>query len=369
MLPPFGLYAKIDASLASLLGPRDLAALAEAGAVADVAGRLGEKPGYAPYLAGLGGLEPHARQVGYKNRRGEIERALARKPMVDLMELIPFATCERRAFLLALLRGCEAENVKRTIRRIWTATRPSYTSPVPERRLPPDPVLYDLGLYASVTPDRLRELATGSLAGLVTALADTPFGRCLANARASAEASGTTFPLESAIDDDMLAARYRAAGRLGAADRTATRALLGTEADLLALLWIYRGRCLLNFPPEEVIPRLPGFGRRLSLSLLRALAGVDDATVFARHLASSPYAALLEEDGSVRADRIDMRAAAILVAEARAVRAGWRFDMGQVLAYLILVEREIHDIGSIVECAHYRLDRGETSEHVVGGLP
>jgi vacuolar-type H+-ATPase subunit C/Vma6 len=174
--------------------------------------------------------------------------------------------------------------------------------------------------------------------------------------------------LQMAIDDEVLASRYRAAGRLGAADREGTRRLLGTEADLLSLCWIYRGRFLFGLPPEEIIPRLPGFGRRLAPARVRSLAAAPDTRALALCIAATPYAALLEPEGSLRADRIDLRAARILLAEARAARTGLRFDMGQVLAYLILVEREVQDICAIVECVHYGLSRAAAGEHLVTEL-
>jgi V/A-type H+-transporting ATPase subunit C len=366
MLPPFGLFARISASLAGLLGPSGLRALAQSARVTEVVERLRANPVYSPYVQ-----EPpggHGRP-GRESRRGWIERGLARKPVEDLLRLFPFAASDQRTFLLVLLRGFEAENVKRVLRRIGARAWPvDGLSPLSERRAPPDPVLYDLGPHATVPAARLREAASGSLAALVAVLADTPFGPCLEDAMGPAEAMGSTFPLQLAIDDDVLERRYRSASHLGVVDREGARALLGIETDLLTLRWIYRGRFLFGLTAEEVIPRLPGFGGRLSPARARSLAAAPDAATFAAAVAASPYPGLTERDGSLRPDRIDHHAARILVDAARAVRTGLRIDIGQVLAYLVLVQQEVRDIFSIVECVHYGLGEAATAEHLVGAL-
>jgi vacuolar-type H+-ATPase subunit C/Vma6 len=365
MLPPFGLFARVDASVARLLGPGGLSALVQAGSIAEIVEALRRSASYARYVNAVAApVAPTPDPDGADGFRAELEQELARKPVDDLLAFVRFSTSRQRAFLLLLLRGFEAENVKRALRRIsrvaFSPARPVHPEPGSDL----EPVLYDLGAFASVTPDTLRAAAAGSLSSLVSTLSRSSLGSALVNALPPAEAMRSVLPLEMALDDEVVAQRYRAAGRLGAADRDGLRALLGTQADLLSLCWIFRGRFLFDLSPEEIIPRLPGCGRRLTPATIRSLAASPDPRALADRIATTAYAALLGPEGGLEADWVDLRAARILLAEARAARSGVRFDLSQVLAYLVLAEREVQDICAIIECAHYRLDRETTLMHL-----
>jgi vacuolar-type H+-ATPase subunit C/Vma6 len=283
------------------------------------------------------------------------------KPLDDLRVLLPFASADSRAFVQTLIRGFEVENLKRVLRRHLSG-RSGECGPA-ERAFAPA-ALYDAGTAARVPLALLREASSAS--DLVARLDGTSFHRPLADALPVAESTGSAFPLEIALDDDQIAACWRAAGRLSGGNREKTRLLLGVEADVLALLWAYRGRFLLGLGADEVLPRMPYFGARLAPNDRRAAAESETAAALAARIASGPYAGLLEEDGSIAPDRVDLRAARLLLAQARAVRAGLRFHLGQVVAFLWIADREVRDIGAVAECVHYGLGTAAMPRYVAG---
>jgi vacuolar-type H+-ATPase subunit C/Vma6 len=359
MFPPFGLFAKIDATLAGLFGPRGLQGLAECSTVAELIDAVRRRPAYEPYLLRLEpGRLTRIDLGGAGLGRTDIERSLARKPPGDLLRLLPFATAERRRFVRALLLGFEVENLKRAIRRL--AAGGAKPGAPPEGDL----ALHDLGPAAVVSPAKLRDAA--GLGDLAALLAGTTFHRPVADAMHAAESGGGTLALERAVDEHYQALCWREAGRLSGGDRDGVRALLGVEADVQAIVWAYRGRFLLGLGPENVLPRVPGFGRRLAAAQVRALCEAEGPAAFAALVAAGPYAALAGKGADLSPETLDLRAARVLLAEARAARAGLRFNLGQVVAFLWIAEREVRDIGAVAECIHYRLSPTELERHVVG---
>jgi len=349
MVPPFGLYARIDACLSGTAGPDGLRRLSEAAGVEALVQGLRAYPSYVPWLAKLG------EAPGARVDRVALERALQPKPAADLLKLLPFTSAEPRNFVKTLLRRFETENLKRTLRRLLRAKA--------GETLPP-PFLCDLGTAATVPVRRLREAA--SVADLVAGLAGTPFQRVLADALPAAEQAGSVFPLERALDHLQLSSCWFAAGRLAGADREGVRSLLGTEADVLSVLWAFRARHLYGLRPDEILPAMPPFGRRLAAQGRRALCEAADPAAFASVLAAGPYASMLEEDRTLVPDLVEVRGARLLWREARAMRAGSRTGLGQVVAFLWIVDREVRDVGALAECLHYGVDRAAMGRQVPG---
>ena len=319
---------------------------------------LRKSPGYAPYVRQI---EPRTAGDGTSGRT-DLERALAAKPVHDLLSLLPFATAADRDFLAALLRGFEVENLKRVLRRLRGA-RPTPAGAGASSNSPL--VLFDLGRASRVSVNRLREVQ--STADLMAAVAGSPFQRPLANAMPHAEAAGTTFPLEAALDDDLLAVRFRAAGRLSGQSREHARRLLGVEADVLSLCWLYRGRFLLGMSAEELLPRLPGFGYRLPPGQVRSLAATEDAKAFASAGRRRPVRRLVQRLGRDhgRGARPQSSALAAHRGTRPAYRAALQHGPGSRLPWM--VDREVRDVCAIAECVHYGAERTVRLQSVAGG--
>lgn len=358
MVPPFGLYAKIDALLSGVLGPAGLAEAADCGSLPDLVALLAERSAYAAYVTGLEAGGSSAASAGAPGGpdRTAIERAISPKPVRDLLGLLPFVHSEQRAFLATVLRGYEVETLKGLLRHLHHREASGESGPLP--------ILFNVDPVASVPYATLVDVS--SVDELVAVLDGTPYHQPLAEARAVTGAEGSVFQLESVLDDGYAAERWRAAGRLLGQDREAVRALFATEADLQDICWIYRGRFLREMRTDEVLPRLPGFGRRLPGPEVHALAAADTEQAFSTQLGQGPYRSLLEEDGHIRPDRLDVRAERFLLDEARALRTGYRFHMGQVVAFQRLVEREVRDVCALAECLHYGIARAELPRFVVG---
>jgi vacuolar-type H+-ATPase subunit C/Vma6 len=247
-----------------------------------------------------------------------------------------------RDVVIAYRARFECEGLKLVLRAIerglsWAEVEPL----MPARGL-------DLGRRA---PELLE---AGSLADAVMRLDRIPFGDALRRHVRAAQAQSQPlerFRLELVAEREAYEGIWRAAGALGADDRRAARRVLGVEIDAANLVRALRMRLHHALSPEEVLAYSIHGGLHLDAGK-RAVLAHEPVESWASHLASTPYGDALAAAGATPELEHELRRVRARAAE-RAL-SGSPFQIGLMLAYLVLVELQGTDLQRILEGTRLR---------------
>lgn len=200
-----------------------------------------------------------------------------------------------------------------------------------------------------------------SLRGLLEALEGTPYGRALANAWERYQAENRPFYLEVALDLAYGRGLVQRIEALTGGDARDAERLLGRWLARTNLLAAVRYRALAGIRPEEVVNFClhRDFGGGLAM-VQRIAAGAsvrDEAAALGVELSA---------DGSERDLVLELERRTEMLRRDAALQRFARtpFGLGLVLAYLILLEAEVHDLIRLLEAKAQDLSDDELRSHV-----
>jgi vacuolar-type H+-ATPase subunit C/Vma6 len=236
-----------------------------------------------------------------------------------------------RHFLRCYCLWHEVENLKIVIRAVAHRVARSVV----------ESHLLSLGSMATVDPRMLLDAA--DLHDLAGRLKESVYGRAVVGAFRR-EAAATPFALEMAVEWDYWERLWEGTTALTASDRDSAQDLLGVLFDILNLCRIGRFRDVLDLPPAEMVAFLQSRGRWIGAARCTALAK-DKTSGWQAVLSRTPFA-----DFASAADAADFEAAIPLAwrrlaKEAQRKLSGYPFEIGVPLAFLLIQEIEIRDLG------------------------
>jgi len=129
--------------------------------------------------------------------------------------------------------------------------------------------------------------------------------------------------------------------------------IIGMEADLLNLGWIYRGKTFYKIPSEELFNYTIYNGYKLSKETLRKLCYVNDIANFHDLIGKTPYAFIYEKDDP---GTIEKREREFQKKYFKKILKENKTNISMVMSYLIFYSIEIRDIISIIEQKRYSID-------------
>jgi len=220
-----------------------------------------------------------------------------------------------------------------------------------ERGLPYAEVAALLLPVGALGPGRRAEelLEASSLADAVSRLDPAPFGDALRRQVRAAGARGQSldrFRLELVAEREVYEAVWGRIQALDPRDRRSAAAVLGVKLDCVNLVRAARLRLHHRLSPEEVLAYAIRGGLHLDAAR-RAVLAHEPIESWPALLASTPYGvALSSADAS---QRLEPELGRTLALAAGRALCGSPFQIGLVLAHLVLVELQAGDLQRLVE--------------------
>lgn len=138
---------------------------------------------------------------------------------------------------------------------------------------------------------------------------------------------------------------------------------LGTETDVLNLLWIYRGRMIYNLDRSVILGYLIPQSYKLSRELLYELVDAKDPEAFRQIAARTKYADLFFSDKHIF---FELNFSEYMFNMHRSFLRKYGFSISSALSYLHLKEYELSNIISIFEGIRYQLPVETIAKYIVG---
>ena len=197
--------------------------------------------------------------------------------------------------------------------------------------------------------DRSREEALIGAMTLEDAIRRTPspYGSVLENSVHRVAEVNSLFPLESALDLQVLHEMWLAGRALDGTERRLTGRLLGAWFDTFNISAAARLRIVYGVRPDEALGYLIHHGEALRLSHRRALAAAEGMSGIVAALRGTPYVDVLE--GVTEPREIERKLAAHFRDVVRDTLSGSPFHLGVTIGYLFLKEMEVRNLARIVE--------------------
>lgn len=293
------------------------------------------------------GLPQVAAGVGVVAGPRQDARSLEQRIVAQILDetrvLIRPLSGAARAFLTFWTARFEMSNVKTLLRSKMTGERPAAVL----ERLTPMGALGRLDnqdlAHAEDVGELLRRLASGPYAGIVR------------HARRAFEQSGDPFSLDAALDQgyyEGLVLRTRPLEKsLGAPFRQ----LMADLVDRVNLVWLLRYRFNYGLPPAQVYYLLVGSQYSLSGPRLKHLAALDSLEAVLAAL-PAPWQARLSGAADIPGVHARMEHAA--AQQALRVLHSRAPAMARAFAYLILRERDLRAVRSLLRGRHLGLADG-----------
>lgn len=169
------------------------------------------------------------------------------------------------------------------------------------------------------------------------------------------------FRIETELDFVYFTSIRRELKHLDNENKEVVISILGLEADLLNLGWIYRGKTFYNIPPEELFNYTIYNGYKLSKEKIRKLCYINNMEEFYNIIEKTPYAHIYEKDDF---SSIEKRQREFQKKYFKKNLRENKTNISMVMSYFAFYRIEIKDVISIVEQKRYDMDMNEGINYV-----
>ena len=169
------------------------------------------------------------------------------------------------------------------------------------------------------------------------------------------------FRIETELDFVYFTRLRRELKHLDAENKEVGNNILGLEADLLNLGWIYRGKTFYKIPPEELFNYTIYNGYKFSKENLRKLCYINNMEDFRNLIEKTPYAHIYEKDDF---NSIEKREREFEKKYFGKFLRENKTNISMVISYLVVYRIEIRDIISIIEQKRYSIDMNEGINYI-----
>lgn len=136
--------------------------------------------------------------------------------------------------------------------------------------------------------------------------------------------------------------------------------IIGTEIDLLNVVWIYRAKKYFNYSPEETKDILIPISYKLSKKNLEELLDCTDFSEIKSILIGTRYRSVFSEENKIEYDKNKY----LYNINIKLFRTKM-FDIGTVFCNINLIDIEIKNIINIIEGIRYKLDKQEIQKKII----
>ncbi|MBF7096554.1 V-type ATPase subunit [Alkalibacter mobilis] len=336
------IYSKTSALKSKMLQMDDYKALMGKDNVRQIYDYLLEFSVYGEKLAELRGQKIH---------RGDVERALYMHLISSIEKILHYLGGDYRKFIIAYLKKFEIEDIKLAIESVTGRT--SITD-LENHILSTD----------SFSKIDIRELlAQETLQDLMEKLKGTDYYRLLIPYTNQVD-SKFSFYVEMILDRFYYSQLIKAAKKLPDADLKGAVDLLERNIDLYNLEWLYRARKFYDMSKEEIINFVLDSGKKFNYFQLKDLVYESDFQKMIGYLSSTDYGFLFNHDWDIDL-YMERRIERYLFYKSLNLYGKSVLDFSKVYAFIMLMEFEVKDIISIIECKRYKLPIAEISKYLI----
>lgn len=212
--------------------------------------------------------------------------------------------------------------------------------------------------------DALAE--SSSISEVASKLEDTPYQGWLDSALERYQRERERFVLEISIDLEYNRALRRAVTSLHGRDRREAERFLGNVIDSRLVIWSYRFREFAGMGPEEILNYTLDHGFRVSAEDVKAIAtGAEIEEILPVIWDELSWDEILGQNQREAIIDLEVKFLRYRYHEAREIHRQPSFHLGLLLAYQSLLETEVLDLISVVECLDVGLTQEETRDHLI----
>jgi V/A-type H+-transporting ATPase subunit C len=336
------LAGKSRAMYGKLLTTENYRDLMRQKSVGDVAAYLKYNTPYKDTVSSLNESDIH---------RVPFENMLRKSLLNDYRKLFCFSQGSIKEFLKVALLKHEVESVKRLFRVLEMEKTVNLVE---------DSLLF-LSKYDTLNISRLTKSRNSH--EFIANLQGTAYYNVL-RPFLSEEPSHNLFHIEMALDMHYLNfVLSRKKRLLEGLDASVVERSIGTEIDVLNLLWIYRGRMIYNLDRSVILGFFIPQGYKLSRDLVYELADARDPEAFKQIASRTKYAGLFASD---KHHFFELNFNEYMYSMHLSFLRKYGFSISSALSYLHLKEYELSNIISILEGIRYNLPVEEIARYVVG---
>ncbi len=335
-----GINTKVKAMTPKLINQDDLQKIAGLETVADFIAYLKKHPGYTDLFQKYDEREIH---------RGEAERIFINGLYLDYTNIYRFANDEQRQDLELIFFRYEVNVLKACIRLIHNKES-----------------AYDLSLFhpfftkhSQINVDTLS--SSHSMDEYIQNLKSTEYYSILT--RLSNKVGLTSFDYEMALDVYYFTKSWRLKDKnLKGNNKKAFTLRMGTEIDLLNIMWIYRSKKMYDMGTSDIFTYLIPVNYKLSISQLSRLVAALTLDEFMSILSSTRYKDFVFylKNGTMEQEYLRIINKIYLYNMTR-----YPASMTVVNYYLFRKDREIERLTSALECIRYGLDQKKKLDYIL----
>lgn len=336
--------AKLRAMYSKFLTKEDYGELLTKKSVNDICAYMKSTAGYGEALSGVSERSIH---------RGEMELLLYSEIMNEYVRIYNFIDHTKRKLIEFWFMRQEVEFLKREIRHIYTHEERS-SDEVNQGR-------FDAFFKTHTKINRDIMSGAKSLSDCIEACANTPYSEPLKRAESL---GADLFSIGMMLDSHYYSAVWRTIGRnLKGEQEELFRKLLGSEIDMLNLMWIYRGKKYFDFPNEIIFTYLLPVRYRLTEDTVKQLVNTDGAARFTELAAElTSYGRLFENCDNGIFPEENFRY--LFSGYSRNIFVNHTESLAAIYAYLNLKEVEFDNITTITEGIRYSLNSESIRKHI-----
>lgn len=335
-----GINTKVKAMHPKLISQDDYQKISNIDTVPDLIAFLKKHPGYTEFFQKYDEREIH---------RGEAERVLINSLYMDYTKLYRFANDDQRLDLQLVFFRYEINVLKTCIRLIHNKENP-----------------YDLSVFqpffSKHSQINVALLSSSrSMDEYIQNLKGTEYYAMLS--KLHTKPGLTSFDYEMTLDVYYFTKSWRLKDTvLSKNNRKAFTHRMGTEIDLLNIMWIYRSKKTYDMNSAQIFTYLIPVSYKLSPAQLSRLVQAATIDEFLNNLNSTRYRKLIEflKDGTIEyeVNRIINK-----IYQTNITR--YPASMTPVNYYLFLKDLEISRLTSALECIRYGLEQKKKLDYIL----
>jgi V/A-type H+-transporting ATPase subunit C len=327
-----GINTKVKAMTPKLISHEDYVKISNLETMADFVTYLKKHPGYHDLFQKYDEREVH---------RGEVERIFINGLYLDYTKIYRFANDEQRQDLELIFFRYEVNVLKACIRLIKTNAS-----------------AFDLSLFhpfftkhSQIDVNKLS--VSRSMDEYINNLKGTEYYSLLA--KMSSKSNVSSFDYEMALDVYYFTKSWRLKDKiLKGINKKAFTLRLGTEIDLLNIMWIYRSKKMYDMGASDIFTYLIPVNYKLTIAQLSRLIASVTLDEFMNLLSTTRYKsfAVYLRNGTMEQEYTKIINKIYLYNMTR-----YPASMTSVNYYLFLKDLEIGRLTSALECIRYGLDQ------------
>ena len=335
-----GLFAKVKVMERNLLDKKDYSILLTKQSVSDVASYLKDTTGYKSAFSGVDTLKIH---------RGQLEQLLQKSREQELVKLIGFLPDGDKRFLETFITKWEINLIKETLRQIVneSAVKSEISvNPFLEK-------MYSFDPYSLIKCDNTKDFEN--------CLKDTDYYEIISSS-VSDTGQIDVFRAEMMMDVYYYRLQWNAIKKyVPKSDRDSLRKAVGSNIDMLNILWILRAKNYFDIPSGLIIAYIIPEHYRIKKETLIQMASADKNTV-ETYLQDTPYEKLTLNDDFYAEKTYSETILSIVKRQA----GNNPFSVMSAVSYIYKKDAEIGNIIKITEGIRYKVDKTRISDFLTG---